>query len=127
MAQDERVAHYRLKERLGAGAMGEVWLAEDTRLHRLVALKRLSAAAAGDREASARLVREAKVAATLTHPNIAVVYDVGEDEQGGQRSAWVAMEYVKGKSLKDLLLEGPMKTGRALDGDRPDERTRGRR
>jgi len=114
MAQDERVAHYRLKERLGAGAMGEVWLAEDTRLHRLVALKRLSAAAAGDREASARLVREAKVAATLTHPNIAVVYDVGEDEQGGQRSAWVAMEYVKGRTLAERLKDARMEAATIL-------------
>ena len=106
VAQDERVAHYRLKERLGAGAMGEVWLAEDTRLHRLVALKRLTAAAAGDSEASARLVREARVASTLSHPNVAVVYDVGEDDQAGQRSAWVAMEYVKGRTLAERLRDG---------------------
>jgi serine/threonine-protein kinase len=110
----ERVAHYRLKERLGAGAMGEVWLAEDTRLHRLVALKRLAAAAAGDSEASARLVREARVASTLTHPNVAVVYDVGEDEREGQPSAWIAMEYVKGRTLAERLKDGRMDAASVL-------------
>ena len=114
MAPEERVAHYRLKERLGAGAMGEVWLAEDTRLHRLVALKRLAPAAAGDRDASARLVREAKVAATLTHPNVAVVYDVGEDEREGRPSAWVAMEYVKGGTLAERLKQGRMEADSIL-------------
>ena len=110
----ESVAHYRLKQRLGAGAMGEVWLAEDTRLHRLVALKRLPAGSAGDREASARLVREARVASTLTHPNVAVVYDVGEDEQGGERSAYVAMEYVKGQTLSERLKQGRMDSTEVL-------------
>ena len=110
----ENVAHYRLKQRLGAGAMGEVWLAEDTRLHRLVALKRLHAGSAGDKEASARLVREARVASTLTHPNVAVVYDVGEDEQGGERSAYVAMEYVKGQTLSERLKQGRMDAAEVL-------------
>jgi len=114
MAQEERVAHYRLKQRLGAGAMGEVWLAEDTRLHRLVALKRLAAGAAGDAEASARLVREARVASTLTHPNVAVVYDVGETEQDGQRTAYVAMEYVKGRTLAELVKDGPLEAAQVL-------------
>ncbi len=77
MSQDS-VAHYRLRERLGSGAMGEVWLAEDSRLHRLVALKMLPARDAGDIEAAARLLREARVASSLNHPNVAVVYDVGE-------------------------------------------------
>ncbi len=114
MGQDERVSHYRLKQRLGQGAMGEVWLAEDTRLHRLVAFKRLAAAAAGDSEAAARLVREARVASTLNHPNVAVVYDVGEDEQAGQRSAWVAMEYVKGRTLAERLKDGKMEAASIL-------------
>ena len=114
MAQEERIAHYRLRERLGAGAMGEVWLAEDTRLHRMVALKRLKPAAAGDREAEARLVREARVASTLTHPNVAVVYDVGEDDADEKRGAWVAMEYVKGRTLAELLKDGRMDAAQVL-------------
>ncbi len=102
----ETVAHYRLRERLGSGAMGEVWLAEDTRLHRLVALKMLPAKDAADAEASARLLREARVASSLSHPNVAVVYDVGETEHAGQKAAYVAMEYVKGRTLSQLLEGG---------------------
>jgi serine/threonine-protein kinase len=104
----ERVAHYRLRERLGRGAMGEVWLAEDTRLHRLVALKRLlpDAAATGDADAAARLVREARVASALTHPNVAVVYDVGEADSDARTPAYVAMEYVKGQTLSERLRAG---------------------
>ena len=82
---DRLVAHYRLRERLGEGAMGEVWLAEDTRLHRSVALKMLRPDAAGDSEAAARLVREARVASVLTHPNVAVVYEVGSADVDGRR------------------------------------------
>jgi len=102
----ETVAHYRLKERLGSGAMGEVWLAEDTRLHRLVALKMLFGKDAGDAEAAGRLLREARVASSLNHPNIAVVYDVGETEDEGGRKGYVAMEYVKGRTLAQVLEGG---------------------
>ncbi len=111
----ETLAHYRLRERLGSGATGEVWLAEDTRLHRLVALKRLAAGTAGDAEASARLVREARVASTLTHPNVAVVYDVGEAELGGRQAAYIAMEYVKGPTLAERMREGRMEPAAILD------------
>ena len=104
----ETIAHYRLRERLGSGAMGEVWLAEDARLHRLVALKMLPAGSAGDAEAAARLLREARVASSLSHPNVAVVYDVGETEHEGTKAAYVAMEYVKGRTLSQLLEGGRM-------------------
>jgi tetratricopeptide (TPR) repeat protein len=110
----ETIAHYRLRERLGSGAMGEVWLAEDTRLHRLVALKRLPAATAGDAEAVARLVREARVASSLNHPNVAVVYDVGETEHDGQKVAWIAMEHVKGRTLAQMLEAGRMEAASIL-------------
>jgi TolB-like protein len=104
----ETVAHYRLKERLGSGAMGEVWLAEDSRLHRLVALKMLPRKDAADAEAAARLLREARVASSLSHPNVAVVYDVGEAEHGGRMACYVAMEYVKGRTLSQMLEAGRM-------------------
>src|SRR5262245_62795111 len=107
----EQVAHYKLRERLGAGAMGEVWLAEDTRLHRMVALKRRKPAAAGDSDAEARLLREARVASTLTHPNVAVVYDVSE---GDGSAAYVAMEYVKGRTLAEVLKDGRMDAAQVL-------------
>jgi tetratricopeptide (TPR) repeat protein len=110
----ELVAHYRLKERLGRGAMGEVWLAQDSRLHRPVALKMLPAEAAGDAEASARLLREARVASVLSHPNVAVVYDVGETEVEGRRTSFVAMELVRGKTLSQLLEAGPLQPAAVL-------------
>jgi tetratricopeptide (TPR) repeat protein len=101
------VAHYRLKQRLGRGGMGEVWLAEDTRLHRAVALKMLPADAAGP-DAAARLLREARVASVLNHPNVAVVYDVGEAEVDGRPTSYVAMELVRGRTLAERLAEGPL-------------------
>jgi TolB-like protein/Flp pilus assembly protein TadD len=110
----ETVAHYQLRERLGSGAMGEVWLAEDTRLHRLVALKMLARKDAGDAEAQARLLREARVASSLSHPNVAVVYDVGEADHGGGPACYVAMEYVKGRTLSQLLEAGRMEAAAIL-------------
>jgi serine/threonine protein kinase/tetratricopeptide (TPR) repeat protein len=101
----ETVAHYRLTDRLGAGAMGEVYLAEDTRLHRSVALKMLPAGASADEAAAARLVREARVASALTHPNIAVIYEIGEVEREGRRHGFIAMEYVPGRTLAEIASE----------------------
>jgi tetratricopeptide (TPR) repeat protein len=110
----ESVVHYRLKERLGSGAMGEVWLAEDTRLHRLVALKMLPRKDAADADAAARLLREARVASSLSHPNVAVVYDVGETQHGGKQACYVAMEYVKGHTLAQMLEAGRMEAAAIL-------------
>src|SRR5262245_4668629 len=101
----ETIAHYRLTNRLGAGAMGEVFLAEDTRLHRPVALKMLSPDAGEDEAAAARLVREARVASSLTHPNIAVIYEIGEVERDGKRHGFIAMEYVPGRTLAQIASE----------------------
>jgi TolB-like protein len=94
--------------------MGEVWLAEDTRLHRSVALKMLRADAAGDPEAAARLVREARVASVLTHPNVAIVYEVGQGELDGRATSFVAMERVRGRTLADALADGPLAAAAAL-------------
>jgi TolB-like protein/predicted Ser/Thr protein kinase len=110
----ETVAHYHLREPLGSGAMGEVWLAEDTRLHRLVALKMLSGKDADDAEAAARLLREARVASSLNHPNVATVYDVGEAEHEGRRAGYVAMEYVKGRTLAQVLEGGRVEAATIL-------------
>jgi hypothetical protein len=101
----ETIGHYRVTERLGAGAMGEVFLAEDTRLHRPVALKMLPAEARGDEAAAARLVREARVASALAHPNIAVIYEIGEVEREGRRHGFIAMEYIPGRTLSDVAEE----------------------
>jgi serine/threonine-protein kinase len=101
----ETIGHYRVTERLGAGAMGEVFLAEDTRLHRPVALKMLPVEARQDEAAAARLVREARVASALAHPNIAVIYEIGEVEREGRHHGFIAMEYIPGRTLSDIAEE----------------------
>ena len=111
---EETVGHYRLTERLGAGAMGEVYLAEDTRLHRLVALKMLPMDGREDEAAAARLVREARVASALTHPNIAVIYEIGEVEREGRRHGFIVMEYVPGRTLGEIASERRLEVGEIL-------------
>jgi serine/threonine-protein kinase len=97
-----RLAHYRIISRLGAGGMGEVYRARDEQLDRDVAVKVLPASNFDDPTARARLVREARAAAALNHPNICTVYEVGEAE--GQ--AYIAMELVEGRTLSSMLLAG---------------------
>jgi serine/threonine protein kinase/tetratricopeptide (TPR) repeat protein len=110
----ETIGHYRLTDRLGAGAMGEVYLAEDTRLHRPVAVKMLPFDASEDEAAAARLVREARVASALTHPNIAVIYEIGEVEREGRRHGFIAMEYVPGRTLAQIASERQLEVGEIL-------------
>ncbi len=97
-----RVGPYRIVERLGAGGMGIVYLAEDPRLGRRVALKRVSDPALTTPDARAHLLREAAMAATLNHPNIATVYDVLEEEG----RPYIVMEYVPGETLSSQLSTG---------------------
>jgi serine/threonine-protein kinase len=106
------VGPYRILERLGAGANGEVYLAEDTRLHRRVALKTLAGTARIEAsEVRRRLLREARAAARLNHPHIAAVYDVLETDEG----VHIVMEYVRGVSLATRLREGPPAAMQVLD------------
>jgi len=101
---DEQLGIYRLISRIGAGGMGEVWKAEDTRLTRTVAIKILPAAVASDPEAIARMRREARTAAQLYHPNIATIHAF---EEVGDR-IFIVMEYIEGESLTSLLRRGPL-------------------
>ena len=99
----ETLAHYRLEKRLGAGGMGEVFLARDTKLGRAVAIKILLDAEAGDPDARRRLMKEAQAAAALDHPNICAVYEVGADALGRD---FIAMQYVEGETLAARLARG---------------------
>ena len=76
----DHLAQYKILERIGAGGMGEVYRARDTRLGRTVAIKVLPAAVADDRERRDRFLREAQAAAALSHPNIAALYEIGDDQ-----------------------------------------------
>jgi serine/threonine-protein kinase len=95
---------YQVFELIGAGGMGEVYRARDTRLHRDVALKVLPASSVADPAARSRLLNEARAAGSLNHPNICTVYDVGEDAG----CVFVAMELVLGKPLSSALRDGPL-------------------
>src|SRR5215471_752713 len=95
LSAGDQLGAYRVVALLGAGGMGEVYLAEDTRLRRRVALKVLPAPLAEDEKSQKRLLREAQAAATLEHPNICTVYDVGDAY--GHR--FIAMQYVDGETL----------------------------
>ena len=105
------IGHYRIVDKIGVGGMGEVYLADDTKLDRKVALKFLPANMAQDGEVRARFTREARAAAKLDHPNIVTIYEVGEFD----RRPFFAMQYVDGETLHHYCHHERVSVDRAID------------
>src|SRR4030095_2917188 len=107
------LSHYRIISKLGAGGMGEVYLAQDTKLDRKVALKILPSDVASNRDRMERFIREAKSAAALSHPNIAQIFEIGEADSTEGNSAtvrkesdklnYIAMEFIEGVTLREKI------------------------
>lgn len=109
---DQTISHYRILEKLGEGGMGVVYKAHDTKLDRDVALKFLPHNLTSDPIEKERFYHEARAASALTHPNITVVYEIGESTDG---QVFIAMEYVEGKTLKQVVAEETLSIQKALD------------
>jgi hypothetical protein len=106
----QKIAQYQFLEKLGAGGMGDIYKAQDTRLNRFVAIKVLSTASSGEPERRRRFVQEAQAASALNHPNIITIHDILSE--GG--SEYMVMEFVAGKTLSDLIPKGGLRFPQAL-------------
>ncbi len=106
-----RISHYRIVSKVGAGGMGEVFLAEDTKLKRRVALKMLPAEFCRDTNRAARFLREAQAASALNHPNICTIYEIDDNLD----EPFIAMEYIEGDTLSEKLKDGRFSLAETLD------------
>src|SRR5438309_9579899 len=111
LAPGTKLGRYEIRSKIGAGGMGEVYLARDTQLDRLVAVKILPAQIARDQQRLHRFLQEARAAAALSHPNIAHIYEIGEADGG----YFIAMEYVEGVPLEQKIDGRPLPIGESLD------------
>src|SRR5689334_19524753 len=111
LSPDTTLSHYRILDKLGAGGMGEIYLAEDTRLHRKVALKLLPAEFTCQAERVHRFEQEARAASSLNHPNILTIFEIGETNG----THFIATEFIDGETLREYLMhENPSLTA-AID------------
>src|SRR5437868_5875589 len=108
---EQSIGPYQLLEQLGSGGMGVVYKAMDTRVGRLVAVKLLPESLAEDAERRRRFEQEARLAASLNHPNVMAIYDVGLDHH----PPYIVAEFVPGESLRGLIARGPVAPRKAVD------------
>ena len=111
LTDDSKIGHYRIISKIGAGGMGEVYLAQDTKLDRKVALKILPPEFAEDADRMSRFVREAKSASALNHPNIITIHEIGESDG----THFIATEFIDGKTLNDYKKANPLNYKSALE------------
>src|SRR5260370_31951588 len=106
-----RLGRYELRSKIGGGGMGEVYLAQDTKLDRKVALKILPAEVAAHRDRMRRFIQEAKAASSLNHPNIITIHEIDETDSIN----FIATEFIDGETLRERMRTAPMKLGEVLD------------
>src|SRR2546430_8145695 len=106
-----KLGRYEIRAKIGAGGMGEVYLAQDTKLDRKVALKVLPADLAANHDRMRRFVQEAKAASALNHPNIITIYEIDETESGH----FIATEFIDGETLRERIRKASIKPGEVID------------
>src|SRR5437762_11824668 len=111
LAAGTKLGRYEIRSQIGEGGMGEVYLAQDTKLDRKVALKILPAEVAAHSDRMKRFVQEAKAASALNHPNIITIHEIDETASGH----FIATEFIDGETLRERGRQAPMKLGEVLD------------